>query len=65
MFGWDVSVTKRRGTALYQGTPIEVHLHVERILREGDYMTLVAIYPRGIDEEETALSLMERLEYAI
>lgn len=65
VLGWDVSVAKRRGTARYRGVPIEVHLHVERILRDGDYVTLVAIYPLRIDEEETVLFLMEHVEYAI
>lgn len=65
VLGFDVSVAKRRGTARYRGMPIEVHLHVERILRGGNYVTLAGIYPRRLDEAETVLFLMEHAEYSV
>lgn len=62
---WDVPVAKRRGTARYRGRSVGIHLHVERILRNGDYMTLIGIYPRRIDEEDSVHFLMEHTEYSV
>lgn len=65
VLGWDVSVAKRRGTARYRGRSVEIHLHVERILRNEDFMTLIGIYPRRIDEADSVHFLMEHTEYSV
>lgn len=60
----DAPITKRRGTAVYRGTRIDLYLHLSHLLRDGDYMILVGVYPQLIDEEEVLLFLMEHTEYS-
>lgn len=60
VLGEETAVMKRRGTAVYEEKQIDLYLHFAQIFRDGDYQTLVGVYPQVIDEEESILFLMEQ-----
>lgn len=60
----EVTVYQYPGVAEASDYKVEVYVHVARILRESDYVTLVGLYPYFLndDEQYRILDLMEAVE---
>lgn len=56
-------LVSHRGTATYDGSTVEVQVHVARIPHDGDVVTVVALAPAGSDHGETVGSLLDDLRH--
>lgn len=64
LFEENVPVFQYAGVAEMAGHELEIYFHVAKALREGDYITLIGMYPQSLVEEEQdrMFELMESIE---
>jgi len=53
VLGRETTVEKYEGTAELAGTPVDVFVHVTKLQDEGDFIVVVAVYPRQLPGEES------------
>lgn len=58
--GTETTVSKYRGTATVQGQSIDVYVHVTKVKAGEDYLVLLGVYPRQLDDEGAKLRRMMR-----
>jgi len=61
--GETVDVSKFEGQADFDGTSVDVYIHIAQVEHDGDFVVPIAVYPQEVEEEDKVVTLVEELEH--